>query len=258
METLTTLRQNHPDLLRTLSIAAVAAAAGGIGGIVLSKIILSAKGATAAHAVLATKGGGAAMGGAKIGETTHLLMPSTMGTGLQNATSFVNQTVARGVPFSDKVAALVNTLSRNALPLATGAAGGGVGGGLASLQVMKRRVQSIQEALKEQVVQTETAQTEASRLQSELSGAETQLKDLQSRLDFFSMRRPSLQNPLMQIQGIGPVLAERLNAAGIYTFAELAAQTPDALRDIIGTTRGGAMFDPEAWITAARQLDDPS
>ncbi|WP_089944290.1 helix-hairpin-helix domain-containing protein [Candidatus Entotheonella palauensis] len=251
MEILRTYRQNHPDLLRTLGIAAVAAVAGGIGGMVLSKVILSAKGATVAHAALAAKGGG---GSATVGEAAKILTPSTLGTSWQNATSFMNQTVTRGVSLSDKVTALLHTLSRNSLPLATGAAGGG----LASLQMMKRRVHNVQDALNDQVAQTEAAQTEAARLQSELAGAETHLSDLQSRLDFFSMRRPSAQNPLTQIQGIGPVLAERLNAAGIYTFAELAAQTPESVRDIIGTTRGGAMFDPEAWIAAARQLADPS
>ncbi|MEZ4518422.1 MAG: hypothetical protein R3C44_16910 [Chloroflexota bacterium] len=35
---------------------------------------------------------------------------------------------------------------------------------------------------------------------------------------------------LEQILGIGPTYAQRLNAAGIYTYADLAAQTPDHVR----------------------------
>jgi predicted flap endonuclease-1-like 5' DNA nuclease len=123
---------------------------------------------------------------------------------------------------------------------------------------MKRRVHTVDEALSEQVIQTEAAQTEATRLQSELTRAETDLGVLQSRLDSLSTRRPSSQNPLVQIQGIGQVFSQRLNAAGIYTFAELAAQSPDAVRAIIGTTRGGAMADPEAWIAEAKQRANPS
>lgn len=217
METLRTFRQDNPNLVRTLGVVAVATAAGGISGIVLSKAVLATKGAALVHA----------------------------------APSFVNQAVAKGLSLSDKVTALWNALARNALPLSTGV----VGGGVATQQVMKRRVRTVEDALSEQVAQTEAARTEAARLQSELSGAETHLKDLQSKLDSPPpKRRPSSQNPLVQIQGIGRVFAQRLNTAGIYTFAELAAQTPDAVRDIIGTTRGGAMADPEAWIAEAQQL----
>ena len=39
---------------------------------------------------------------------------------------------------------------------------------------------------------------------------------------------------LTRIDGIGPVFSQRLNAAGVRTFAQLAALTPDQIADIIG------------------------
>jgi predicted flap endonuclease-1-like 5' DNA nuclease len=39
---------------------------------------------------------------------------------------------------------------------------------------------------------------------------------------------------LQAIKGIGPVIAKRLNAAGVYTFEELAQLTPDELEEILG------------------------
>jgi predicted flap endonuclease-1-like 5' DNA nuclease/cytoskeletal protein CcmA (bactofilin family) len=39
---------------------------------------------------------------------------------------------------------------------------------------------------------------------------------------------------LTRIDGIGPVFAQRLNAAGVRTFAQLAALTPEQIADIIG------------------------
>lgn len=39
---------------------------------------------------------------------------------------------------------------------------------------------------------------------------------------------------LQAIKGIGPVIAKRLNDAGVYTFEELAQITPDELEEILG------------------------
>lgn len=234
MDTLTTFTQDNPNLVRTLGFVAVATIAGGIGGLVLSKAMLTTKGTSLAHAVLTAKGGGTA------------IVPSFV--------NHVNQTIAKGLSFSDPIMTVWNTITRNALPLTTGA----VGGGVATQQVMKRQVRTVEDALSKQVAQTEAAQTEAARLQSELIGAETGLKDLQARLDAPPKERPPSRNPLEQIQGIGRIFAQRLNTAGIYTFSDLAAQTPDAVRDIIGPTRGSAMAEPEAWIAEAQQLANAS
>ncbi len=39
---------------------------------------------------------------------------------------------------------------------------------------------------------------------------------------------------LQAIKGIGPVIAKRLNDAGVYTFEELAQLAPDELEEILG------------------------
>lgn len=59
---------------------------------------------------------------------------------------------------------------------------------------------------------------------------------------------------LEAINGIGPVYANRLRAAGVSTFAQLAELTPERIREIIGAARSGHMTEPEKWIVEARQL----
>lgn len=57
---------------------------------------------------------------------------------------------------------------------------------------------------------------------------------------------------LTDITGIGPVYAERLRAAGVRTFADLAALAPDAIR--AKADLEAWQGDPEAWIEQAREL----
>jgi predicted flap endonuclease-1-like 5' DNA nuclease len=57
---------------------------------------------------------------------------------------------------------------------------------------------------------------------------------------------------LVDINGIGPVFAKRLNEAGISSFAQLAATAPDRLREIVAA-KDWQKIDPEAWIAEARQ-----
>ena len=47
-------------------------------------------------------------------------------------------------------------------------------------------------------------------------------------------RKKSGDDNLQAIRGVGPVIQKRLNEAGIYTFEEMAALTPDELQDILG------------------------
>lgn len=63
---------------------------------------------------------------------------------------------------------------------------------------------------------------------------------------------PGAIDPLIDITGIGPVYQRRLQAAGITTFAQLAAQTPERLRELTSTESWQAV-DPAAWIAEARQ-----
>ena len=57
---------------------------------------------------------------------------------------------------------------------------------------------------------------------------------------------------LTQISGIGPTFARRLQAAGITTFAKMAALSPDYLREVSQAATWQA--DPEEWIAQANAL----
>lgn len=55
---------------------------------------------------------------------------------------------------------------------------------------------------------------------------------------------------LTTVKGIGPVYAERLNEAGIYDYAQLAAADPAAVADAAGTSESAA----KGWIEQAATL----
>ncbi|MGD8805435.1 MAG: helix-hairpin-helix domain-containing protein [Chloroflexota bacterium] len=59
-----------------------------------------------------------------------------------------------------------------------------------------------------------------------------------------------VSDALEEIKGIGPIFANRLNAAGILTFEQLAATPADELTRITGVTR----WDPADWIAEATEL----
>ncbi|UCG24202.1 MAG: hypothetical protein JSW55_19120 [Chloroflexota bacterium] len=65
-----------------------------------------------------------------------------------------------------------------------------------------------------------------------------------------SAKRRLISEALEEINGIGPVFANRLNDAGIYTYAALASCTPEELQEITGVTR----WDPADWIAEAKIL----
>ena len=61
------------------------------------------------------------------------------------------------------------------------------------------------------------------------------------------------RDPLIDINGIGPVYEQRLFDAGIYTFADLAAQSPARLRELVGA-KSWQETETEAWIAEAQQF----
>ncbi len=64
--------------------------------------------------------------------------------------------------------------------------------------------------------------------------------------------RPS-QDRLTDIKGVGPIYGGKLYEAGIYTFQQLAAMTPEELDTLIGAPKWRAI-DAESWIEQARHL----
>ena len=57
---------------------------------------------------------------------------------------------------------------------------------------------------------------------------------------------------LTAIRGIGITVQNRLNRAGITTYAQLAAAKPEHVREALGKLSRGAKV--EAWISQAREL----
>ncbi len=57
---------------------------------------------------------------------------------------------------------------------------------------------------------------------------------------------------LTAIRGIGIVIQNRLNQAGITTYAQLAEAKPEEVREVLGELSRGTKF--EAWINQAREL----
>lgn len=215
------------DLLKSAGVVTAAVVVGGVGGYLL------AKGAVVAH-------------GATSGAAT-----------LQNGAALFNSSLAGGATLVDKLAALWHTISTNAAPLTVGA----VGGGAAGVGATRYQVRQVKDALVEQTVQTETVAAERNQLADALSAAKANLSELQAKLAAQPAVQPAVQavqDQLEAIKGIGRVFAQKLNAAGIYTFADLAAQTPDRLREIIGTARAGSMVQPADWIQQARQRVQPT
>jgi predicted flap endonuclease-1-like 5' DNA nuclease len=61
------------------------------------------------------------------------------------------------------------------------------------------------------------------------------------------------RDPLIDINGIGPVYERKLFDAGVYTFEDLAALTPEQVRTIIAPQRWQEI-DAASWIAEARQF----
>lgn len=62
---------------------------------------------------------------------------------------------------------------------------------------------------------------------------------------------PSEADDLTQIDGIGPTFASRLTAAGVTTFSQLAALSPEEARAITKVT---VQSNPADWIAEAKSL----
>jgi len=60
------------------------------------------------------------------------------------------------------------------------------------------------------------------------------------------------KDDLTAIRGIGMAKGNRLNAAGIRTYEQMARTTPKALRKILGSLAVGARL--ETWIAKAKEL----
>lgn len=62
-----------------------------------------------------------------------------------------------------------------------------------------------------------------------------------------------VRDPLVDINGIGPVYQARLYAAGIFTFAQIAEQSAERLREVVAA-KSWQDIEPAAWIDEAREF----
>lgn len=94
-------------------------------------------------------------------------------------------------------------------------------------------------------------ETKISNLEQENRRLKTQLSTASSPA---SNTQRQAADRLTDIHGIGATFAERLNAAGISSYAQLAAAAPETLRSIVKAEEWHAI-DPDSWILQASQLD---
>jgi predicted flap endonuclease-1-like 5' DNA nuclease len=95
--------------------------------------------------------------------------------------------------------------------------------------------------------------------QLELEKAQLEIRTSQIEQEFdasqteTAISESDLPDNLQEIKGIGLVISKRLNHHGIFTFEELAAQTPQFLEEILGDMVQ-RLADEESIVEQARQL----
>ena len=62
------------------------------------------------------------------------------------------------------------------------------------------------------------------------------------------------KDDLTKVEGIGPKIAETLTAAGVATFADLSAQTPEKISEMIADVKGS--HTPDTWPKQAKMAAD--
>jgi NADH-quinone oxidoreductase subunit I len=67
---------------------------------------------------------------------------------------------------------------------------------------------------------------------------------------------PDKSDDLTKIEGIGPVISKTFNAAGISTFSQLAASTPERLKQILDDADLRRIHDPATWPEQAKLAAD--
>jgi predicted flap endonuclease-1-like 5' DNA nuclease len=99
--------------------------------------------------------------------------------------------------------------------------------------------------------------TSERELREELERARQEIGALQAQLAQLSWPAAEAtdaivqRDPLERIQGIDPIFAQRLHEAGIFTFSQLSASSPEQIIEYIQPA-AIAPGDAEAWIVEAR------
>ena len=234
------------------TLAGLLPAAKGLMGLGAVKGVLATKGAVSTNTALvasqvSTSNGGTSLLAMMANKVPAFFGSATLSSGgttaTQGTTSLISPT---------GFGSFLSTLTSNVLPFGSGAAGGGATAWL----VTQRKSGQVEARLDEQAAQTTTQQAEIERLQEQLSVAEAQLSALQAAVATRAAQagRIGMQFSLEEIVGIGPVYAERLDGAGIRSFGDLAALTPEQVMAIVSPSGPNPLIDIPDWIAQARQL----
>jgi predicted flap endonuclease-1-like 5' DNA nuclease len=102
---------------------------------------------------------------------------------------------------------------------------------------------------------TSAKDAEIARLKLELEACREKREDLEEELAAFSARTPVVEggtakDPLIDIDGIGPVFEKKLWDAGVLTFAQLASTSEERIREII-QPKNWQKIEADKWIAEA-------
>lgn len=140
-----------------------------------------------------------------------------------------------------------------------------------SISQYQQRIAALEQEISVQKQAATDAGQRVATIQGDLDWCREESKRLQERISLFEREgqragevtlaavepptpaEPPVPDDLIVIKGIGPVIARMLNDAGIYTFEQLAAQTPASLRAILGNVIE-RLSDEESILSQARQL----
>ena len=110
------------------------------------------------------------------------------------------------------------------------------------------------EELLNQIAETERLRANLKETEEKLQTTNSQLGNMQTALGRAkSQIKHTGKSQLQLIKGVGPATERKLKAAGIVTVADLAEETPERLREILGL-KPSSRVNPEAWIAEAQQL----
>ncbi len=110
--------------------------------------------------------------------------------------------------------------------------------------------------VEEGVAEAQMVEAQAAEAPEEASTSEAPVPEApvpEAPTETVSQAAPARRDPLEKINGIGPVYKRRLYEAGVYTFQQLAALSPEQIREII-QPKSWQKIEPESWIQQAREL----
>jgi large subunit ribosomal protein L17 len=109
-----------------------------------------------------------------------------------------------------------------------------------------------------ETVETATDETENTEMAAESPVVE-EAEVIEETVAEEAPKAEAKADDLTKVEGIGPKIAETLVAAGVATYADLAAKTPEEISEIIKDVRGGHVTDTwpkQAEMAAAGQWDE--